>query len=414
MTETRAVEETNDESARTAAELSQVARLTRRRRRQQIGAQLGIFAVLFVIYFGFVFASPGLVFLSASSIKDIFLAATEMIILTVGETYVLIAGEIDLSIGSTVALTSVVTAKVMMNLSTSLGVGWSVVAGLVAGVGLGGLMGLLNGVITTRAKIPSFLVTLGTLSIGLGIAELMTGGQDIAGVPLSLQTDFGNGAVAGIPDIVVLALAVFLVAVAVLHWTRFGRRTYAIGSNSEAAKRAGVPVRRHVVLIFVVMGMLAELTGFVEVSRFGSTDIGGHATDALTAIAAAAIGGISIYGGRGRMWPTLGGVLIPTTIETGLIVMGVVPFWEVVAVGCLIIIAVGVDGRRRSASMRTSQSARPEWPEMPPRGGGGGGRPPRRRVAHRRCPSRASRFLISANFSPARGPWSGSGSATGA
>lgn len=327
-----------------------------RRLRHAVLEQAGIFGLLLLIFFAFVLASPNFSFLSSTSIKDIFLAATELIILTVGETYILIIGEIDLSIGSTAALSSVVAAKVMLSLAQDgSGAALAVIVGLLCGLVTGGAMGLVNGLITTRAKIPSFLVTLGTLSVGLGAAELLTGGPDIAGVPPSLQSDFGDAQIVGIPDIVLVAAGVFLVAGLVLSFTRAGRRVYAIGSSREATIRAGIPVNRHLVRVFVMMGVLAGLTGFVELSRFGSTNIGGHANDPLTAIAAAAIGGVSIYGGRGKMWPTLGGVLIPVTIVTGLIVTGVTPFWQVVAVGWLIIVAVGVDVRRRAR--RSTRSA---------------------------------------------------------
>lgn len=335
------------------------ARKSPERLARLLGEQLGIFALLLVIFFAFVLASPGFAFLSLASIKDIFLTAAEMTIMTVGEAIVLIAGEIDLSVGSNLVLASVCSAEVMLAIDPSGGdsVG-AVIAGMVVAVSTGCAVGLLNGLITTRFRIPSFLVTLGTLSITLGLAEVLTGGVDVAGLPSNLQSGFGDASVAGVPDIVILAVLSVAVASGAMAKTRFGRRTYIIGSSRDAASRSGIPVSRHVTIVFVLMGALAGIAGFVEVARFASTDIGGHSSDALTAIAGAAIGGVSIYGGRGRVWQTLAGVLIPVTIETGLIVAGVTPFWQVIAVGWLIIVAVGIDIKRRGEGARGTKMFR--------------------------------------------------------
>lgn len=336
------------------------------------GGPLPIFTLLLLLYFVFGVASPGYAFFSAQSIQNIFTDAAELLLLATGTAYVLIAGEIDLSIGSGLALASVVAARVTLALAPSTEVTWAILAGCAGAMATGVIVGILNGVIATFAKIPSFLVTLGTLSVALGAAELLSKGSDIAGLPVGLQTDFGTASLGPIPDVVLLSCVVCLAAGAVLRLTAFGRHTYAIGSHKGAAVRAGLPVRRHIIVVFGLMGLLAGLAGFVDVARFGTTNVNGHTTDPLAAIVAAAIGGVSIYGGRGKMAGVLAGVLIPTVIEDGLVVLGVSPFWQTVAVGWLVIAVVGVDIRQRDGG--TVVPARLRGGKSANTGGSGGRR----------------------------------------
>ena len=130
--------------------------------------------------------------------------------------------------------------------------------------------------------------------------------------------------------------------------TRFGRYTYAVGSNEEGTRRAGVAVDRHLITVYGLCGLLAGLAGFLSLARFGTTTIGGHSTDNLNAIAAVVIGGTSLFGGVGTMLGTFFGVLIPAVLQNGFIIVGVQPFWQQVAVGAVLIIAVYLDQLRRS------------------------------------------------------------------
>jgi ribose transport system permease protein len=191
---------------------------------------------------------------------------------------------------------------------------------------------------------------LGTLSVGLGLAEVLTNGVDITGVPTALQMDFGVADVLGVPLVIPVALAICVTFGVLLAKTRFGRHTFGIGSNSEAARRSGIRIGRHRIRIFILAGALAGAAGVVDVARFGTTNVGGHSMDALLAISAVAIGGASIYGGSGGMGGTVAGVLIPVIITDGLVVRGVQPFWQGVAVGLLILLAVGVDIHRRGST----------------------------------------------------------------
>jgi ribose transport system permease protein len=199
-----------------------------------------------------------------------------------------------------------------------------------------------------KAKIPAFIVTLGTLGMSLGAAYLITGGVDEREVPTKLISTVGIGRLIGIPYLVLISIAVALVFGIVLAQTRFGRHTYAIGSNEEAARRAGVAVDRHLIKIYALAGTLSGLAGFMNLARFGTTTIGGHATDNLNAIAAVVIGGTSLFGGIGSILGTVFGVFIPAVLQNGFVIVGVQAFWQQVAVGAVLIVAVYLDQVRRS------------------------------------------------------------------
>ena len=207
---------------------------------------------------------------------------------------------------------------------------------------------MLNGVLVAKARIPAFIVTLGTLGMSLGAALLITGGVDEREVPFKLTSTIGIGRLLGIPYLVLISVAVALVFGIVLAQTRFGRHTYAIGSNEEAARRAGVAVDRHLIKIYALAGTLSGLAGFMNLARFGTTTIGGHATDNLNAIAAVVIGGTSLFGGVGSILGTFFGVFIPAVLGNGFVIVGVQAFWQQVAVGAVLIVAVYLDQLRRS------------------------------------------------------------------
>ena len=213
----------------------------------------------------------------------------------------------------------------------------------------GARWGILNGFLITKANIPPFIVTLGTLGMALGSALLITGGVDEREVPFKLIETIGSGRLFGeIPYLVLIAASVALVFGIILAQTRFGRYTYAIGSNLEGVRRTGVAVDRHLIKVYALGGTLAGLAGFMSLARFGTTSIGGHSTDNLDAIAAIVIGGTSLFGGVGTIIGTVVGVFIPAVLRNGFVIVGVQPFWQQVAVGAVLIIAVYLDQLRRS------------------------------------------------------------------
>ena len=165
---------------------------------------------------------------------------------------------------------------------------------------------------------------------------------------MEVAAAIGIGRFVGIPYLVLIALAVAIVLGIMLAQTRFGRYTYAIGSNEEAVRRAGVNVDRHLIKIYALAGTLRGSAGFMNLARFGTTTIGGHSTDNLNAIAAVVIGGTSLFGGIGSILGTVFGVFIPAVLQNGFVIVGVQAFWQQVAVGAVLILAVYLDQLRRS------------------------------------------------------------------
>jgi ribose transport system permease protein len=186
------------------------------------------------------------------------------------------------------------------------------------------------------------------MTAALGLAEVWTGGYNVSGVPLSVQNNFGLAKLAGaIPLPVVVAVVVAILCWMLLHRTRFGMRTFAVGANLEAARRVGISINVHRFLLYVLMGGLAGLVGVIDVARFDTASIGSHTMDPLSAIAAVVIGGTSLFGGRGSIGGTVIGALIPVVLADGFVIVGINPFWQNVAIGFVLISAVYIDQMRR-------------------------------------------------------------------
>jgi ribose transport system permease protein len=290
-------------------------------------------------------------FFAVSNARNIATDAAVLLVLATGLTYIIITAGIDLSVGAVLVFAGVISAKVMNSMG---GENWGVLlVGLAVALVAGCAWGILNGFLVTKAKIPSFIVTLGTLGMALGSALLITGGVDERDVPFKLIETIGSGRLFGeVPYLVLIAAVVALIGGVVLSQTRFGRYTYAIGSNQEGARRAGVNVDRHLIKIYALGGTLAGLAGYLSLARFGTTSIGGHSTDNLDAIAAIVIGGTSLFGGVGTMLGTVVGVFIPAVLRNGFVIVGVQPFWQQVAVGAVLIAAVYFDQLRRARYAR--------------------------------------------------------------
>jgi ribose transport system permease protein len=291
-------------------------------------------------------------FVSASNARNVATDAAVLLVLAVGMTFVIVTAGIDLSVGAVLVFSGVISARIMNAVG---GNDWgTILIGLAGALGAGLAWGTLNGFLIAKAKIPALIVTLGTLGMALGGALLITGGVDEREVPFKLIDTIGIGRVFDqIPYLVIIAFTVAIVFGVVLAATRFGRNTYAIGSNEEAARRAGINVDRHLVKVYALAGTLSGLAGFMNLARFGTTTIGGHNTDNLQAIAAVVIGGTSLFGGVGTVLGSVFGVFIPAVLQNGFVITGVQPFWQQVAVGAVLIGAVYLDQlRRRSQHQR--------------------------------------------------------------
>jgi ribose transport system permease protein len=286
--------------------------------------------------------------------------AAILLVLSVGQTFVIIAGGIDLSVGTVLVFASIASAQVMLRISGAAGGtygttqgGWGVVLiGLVVALLSGAFWGAINGILVAAAHIPPLIVTLGTFGMALGFAQILTNGTDIRAVPEILVDAIGSGVIAGVPVLVVFSAAVALVGAIVLHLTRFGVHVFAVGSDKEAARRAGILVGRKLVAIYVLSGTLAGLAAMMSTARFATTTIGGHAMDNLSTISAVVLGGTSLFGGIGSIAGTVVGVFIPIVLLNGFVILGIPPFWQTVATGAVLILAVWIDQLKRRARER--------------------------------------------------------------
>ena len=208
-----------------------------------------------------------------------------------------------------------------------------------------------NGFAVGYMRIPPLLATLATLGSGLGVALLMQNGVNVA--TYALNPVASGTVIAGVPNLIVIGVLAVILAGVLLHLTVFGRHTYAIGSNAEAARRVGIKVERHLLRIYVLGGLTSGLAGFLSVAYFSTTSVAGHSTDNLQAITAVAIGGTSLFGGVGTIVGSLIGVWIPAVLQNGFVITGVQAYWQNVALGGVLILAVWLDQlRRRSRDRR--------------------------------------------------------------
>ena len=295
-------------------------------------------------------ASAGSKFFAWSNFSIITQNVSIWAVLGVGMTFVIITSGIDLSIGSVLVFSSVVAAKVMESMG---GDGWgTAIVGIICASLSGVAWGLINGWLVAKSKIPPLIVTLGTLSIALGLAQIITDGLDIRAVPDSLTDSIGYGKFLGIPMLTIIALVVLIIGGVLLHKTRFGRYTYAIGSNEEAARRVGIKVSGHLIKIYALTGFLAGVAGLLSLAQYATTTIAGQSLTNLNVIAAVVIGGTSIFGGEGSIFGTVVGLFIPAVLLSGFTILGVTPYWQTVAVGSVLIAAVYIDQSRRAAATR--------------------------------------------------------------
>ncbi|MBO0802547.1 MAG: ABC transporter permease [Nocardiopsaceae bacterium] len=270
-----------------------------------------------------------------------------LLIMAVGQTFVILTAGIDLSVGSVLVLASVVSDEYFVHNGGGKG-GWVIVLiGTVIGVASGAGWGTVQGFLVSKAKIPPLIATLGGFGAALGVSYLITGGQDLGAPPGPLADTIGLGSVAGVSWLIVISFVVTLVFGLILAHTRFGRYSYAIGSNPEAGRRAGVAVDRHLIKVYALAGALSGLAGLISLAFNNGTTLTGHTTDNLTVITGVVLGGASLFGGRGSMLGTFIGIFIPQVLNTGLQIIGLNEYWQQVAIGIVLVCAVYLDQFRR-------------------------------------------------------------------
>ncbi|PZE76259.1 ABC transporter permease [Curtobacterium sp. MCBD17_019] len=296
------------------------------------GALVGLVVLCIALFI----ATPD--FLTGRNIINIGIQVSTVAVLAFGVTFVIVAGGIDLSVGSVAALSAMVSGWFF---STAGLPGWlALLGGLVAGL----LAGVVNGLAGAYGKLPSFIATLAMLSVARGLTLVISDGNP---VPTSPQVSFLGGDIGPVPvPIIVLVLAA-LVASFILNRTVLGRSMYAVGGNAEAARLSGLPVKGIVVIVFGLSGLFAALAGLLLAGRLDSAQPQAASGYELDAIASVVIGGASLAGGVGRISGTFIGALVLVVIRNGLNLLNVSSFWQQVVIGLVIALAVGVDVLRR-------------------------------------------------------------------
>lgn len=351
--------------------------LTAGKRFVVLASKLWAWAFLLLMIAFFIIAVPlagGATFLTVRNSQNILMAIVPVLLLGLGQTFVIIAAGIDLSVGWVMSLASVLSAHaIRASFNAGVALPIAIFLGFLAAVGGAAAVGLVNGVIIAKLKVPAFIVTLGSSFIVRGMALLFSENTVVIGLPEGVR-DYGNesmfylvrGEGGGFyflekPEVtgellramdrilawpVVITIVVVAIAMFMLHKTQFGRHTYAIGGNVQAALRTGIPVDRHIIKLYMLSAATAGIAGFLSTLRFtsGSAVIGDPLL--LSSIAAVIIGGVSLFGGAGTVIGTVIGALIIAVLTTGLVMLNVQAFWQFIVVGIVVIVAVLIDQSR--------------------------------------------------------------------
>jgi len=296
-------------------------------------------------------------FLTPENLVNILRISSVRLIIALGAAGILITGGVDLSAGRTVGLAAVIVASLAQRpdyaskIFPTLPYMW-IVFPILAAILAGLLVGIINGVVIAYLKVPAFIATLGTMVIVWGAASLYVDRPPLGAQPIGgLRNDFtnlGTGSIGFLPTIILIALVVYFVYWIILSKTEFGKNLYAIGGNLNAAIVSGVNVKRNLVVLYSLAGMLYGIAGVLLAARSGGATNNYGSGYELDAIAASVIGGVSNLGGRGTVSGVLIGVLIFEVLNNGLVVMGVSAYWQQVVKGIIIVAAVAVDIRKYS------------------------------------------------------------------
>ncbi len=288
-------------------------------------------ALVGLIVLVIVFQSLNSTFLSAGNIRSMLVAAAILIVLTIGQTFVVATAGIDLSIASIMTLSAVVFGMVFVG---GLGLPLAIIAAIIAGA----LVGWANGLLIARGKITDFIVTLATLSAASGLALILSDGKPATIISAPLLK-LSTGAVGIIGYSVIIALVIAVIAHVVLFHTRFGTHVLATGGNVEAANATGVRTERVKTIVYVISGLLAGVAAVLLVARVGAAEPAANTAFLLNSVAAVVLGGVSLFGGRATIIGPVIGALLLTALVNGLTLLGVSQFYQPLAVGIVVILA---------------------------------------------------------------------------
>jgi ribose transport system permease protein len=291
----------------------------------------------------------GTFILNPFNLQSIAIFAVAPLLLATGQTFVIISGGIDLSLGFIMGLAAVVAAHAINATTPALGLAGGVLMGFLCCVIVACVPGVINGLLVSRLRVPPFIGTLGMFGVARGVAFLLAGGTTVP-VQNSFFAVLGNGRAFGVPYIVLIT-AVFMLAMHyLLSQTRFGQHNYAIGANVQAARRAGIDVRSHLLRLYILSAGCAGLGGVLYAARFNAGAAQAGEPLLLDSVAAVVIGGASLFGGSGTILGTVAGALVIAVIQYGLVFVNVEPFWQFISVGVVIIISVLIDQAQRRFS----------------------------------------------------------------
>lgn len=301
-------------------------------------SKLGPLLALIVLIIFVSILSPS--FLSLTNLMNLMRQVSTNALIAFGMTFVIITGGIDLSVGSTLALSSTIMAGMIVNgIDPLIAMTVSLIAGFI--------LGAVNGLLITKGKLVPFIATLATMTIYRGATLVLTDGKPITGLDETFIFQFmGRGYFFGIPFPIVITLVVFALLFVLLHKMSFGRKTFAIGGNEKASFIAGVKSNKIKIFVYSISGVLASLAGIILTSRLNSAQPTAGESYEMDAIASVVLGGTSMSGGKGRIFGTLIGALIIGTLNNGLNLLGVSTFYQQIVKGIVIIIAVLIDRRK--------------------------------------------------------------------
>ena len=282
------------------------------------------------------FTIDSAVFLTVTNFQNVGLQAAALALVAFGQCFVILTAGIDLSVGSTVALVSVVSAQVMVD--------HGILPGVAAGLAIGIAVGFVNGIVVTRLGVVPFVATLAMLSIASGLALELSGGTPVTGLPDSF-TDVSQKRVAGVPVPVLIAFALFLLAWGVLRFMRLGRHLYAVGGNAEAARLSGVNVKRVTLSAYVICSLFAACGALLLTTRVASGQPTLGTSLALESVAAVVLGGVSLFGGRGSVVGVFFGVAFVSILGNGLNLSGVSSYTQMLVIGAALIAVLAIDRR---------------------------------------------------------------------
>ena len=278
-------------------------------------------------------------FLSVSNITNVFTQVSVNAIIAIGMTFVILTGGIDLSVGSTLAISGAVGASIVKSTG-------NVFLAIIVAAVIGIAVGLINGLLVSKGKLQAFIVTLATMTIFRGATLVFTDGTPISKLPEAF-VKIGNGKLGFMPIPVIITIIIAIIAVYAWSQTRFGRYLYALGGNEDASRLSGINTDKIKTLVYVVSGFASAIAGVIITSRIGSASPNAGTGFELDAIAAVVIGGTSLAGGEGTITGTLIGALIIGVLNNGLNLMNVSPFYQSIVKGLVILIAVLLDKKSR-------------------------------------------------------------------